>query len=872
MPKKRVRSVYEGSPLTFENVGTMANSTPSDSPLSDDFDHHCLRIMNPQTACLHIHRETGSVTVGSVNGHSSHSRVQVVIKNGRFMDAGFEITIEALRNGQSSTPRPNFVNFVIDAIDIEHGTSNKTCCNNLQWKWLGKSSGGGSMYAKAPPDVRTAKMEIKRRTLEVKVLVTGYVCSNKERLDAVMSAAGANSNIQKFFGLLRGDELFLTLYLVFPAFTDQRKAFFETQFMKPLQQNVHLRVQPYQQYLPADQKLVFGMGGMPGFKNSIFCGTLGDPRATYHALSSRGRKQPLQIAWSSARALIAEEEYYERFLDYICAKRPQVRLQQTSQAVLGPALRSFPHGSIQAPAMNINYLAYVKLQDAHPQEIRPNISILRFGEVFKITFKPRQSDAGALQVSNEVAFGTVLFLEPGTRQDAHFVLGIVFGTSKETMMQTRSDAYHPVQLTPVANLKPQKKWLSAMQTFSESTIPVANFQIIFRVRDLVLPQFGYFEDHNIDLRDGREQDHSSAAASANRQKWNSSLQAVFQAMISFTAQIDWSTPMINSQETILLRTAISTIKNGLLLLRADLNNQHVRTVAGLALLMSSVGHKIILVEDDSERRSKLGWLLAFMLRGFQANSPSGSRPMYVLHYTTTDIETTGHHDFQERASVDLHLKTSFDGLAEHQVNADTGNWHAHINANPPQLAPRGHIPQTFSLDDHVASLIRIGNPQRRAQYYQDRAVVLNSTTAPGPLISQIKQRRSQIVGDVIRNTNILLTDSKTAVSDPIKNAYIAKQSEPATRPVVFLLTTDVMTFPTAAAVLLAYPQLLCSIICGHSNPPSEQGNPRRMYLASRDRKDVNGNVMEVRNECIETLELSLWQMAVDAGGQVHTLE
>jgi hypothetical protein len=824
----------------------------SPNPMSDDFDFHSINEHAQYRGLFLCSPEDrdNRLEIGGLLKHPQDFRYEVDFNGGRLGTPGLEILIEHVPTNLGAS------------VFFEPGVAegSRYHLHSFKTEWLGRPGGGGHMYDQDPRSVGAASLDIKKRTLKVRIHIYGQVSPDPSAIGALYRALPAGSAERRFIASLTtpsDNGLAIWIYCVVPV---EAMTVLEARSLAYLRHAVANRVPPYYQYTHPQNVINLSMLPLPGFRRNMYCrisSTGPQTRygpATFELMDTRGRRAPRPVAQVNQVGLIRDWQRYQAFCTKIRGSLQSLKLVRTSWPVLGAATRAFGAitGRPAVPEPTDKTLLLGLINVVRTKERFP-IKSPYPGAIALLAWHGKRAD-GRLAPTGEVAMGMVLQV---AQSDLNAVgAKVVFGLWTQSQSLKRHAVRGVANAVPewvevrfITNTKLPEAQLHALEAFSKQiTVPA-----ITSLHANVLFSPSPIPQTPKDLRHG-------PSASENDPNELNNCETRFANAVQDLRSLPQMANLSQSELQFLTQVP-AEISGFYRLVRASVARESFRAVLGLALTLTNTRpqtasgkkstHQTILVIDNVEDRSKICYDIHRLLKGMVAKGRNGGelwKGKKILSWSAVDIEhhftppprdqTALRNDLENvihpfREQFELFCKFIYSDLPEHSIALDQTGTYIRAPFNDP---PANHTPLGMSMGDAKQDYF-VRHPQEAHQYYLDRANMINH--APGNIDAiHEMQRRCHIVDrNVLGEADILITDPATAMSEDAKAAFPT--------PIIMYMNGQAALFPEAAGVLMAYPKMEAAFVIGDTTD-----NRHPPQVASG----------EGRNEAWKTYGRPIWTM------------
>lgn len=778
----------------------------------------------------------------------------LLVNAGRTGSPGLEVNVTIA--GTNTQPRISVTIFLEPGVHAgRDGVEQYYNLHLGETQFLGLPGGGGHMYHNDPQPVHLGvAVAQKRQTLRIKLISYGHVCHDPDGLAAIrvrLPPGSADIQVLDAMTSARGTSATAFrawFYCRVPAPVLQ---IFTTNVLFWFRWMCGQRFQPLFQYPTAILNL--DMDPLPEFRNSMYCNmvtqqgaqVLGDPvlqiADTIGSLDRRNR------AVANSVALVRENQGHEAFCIDIGKNLQGMKLLRTMPPILRKATRLLtPNNTAQPrdlPTDPNAYFGYIYIRTtsrAFP------ITTPRPGSLFLITWFTNLE--GIMQRTSNIAYGMVLASDLAI-SSARASFAVALWIRDVALRRTASSDIDaaptsPVELRFIQNRQVPLLLLSRMVRFTG----LSTNQTVQALQANVFRQIGQssFRD---DLHQGPQPPLDDPAEMAR-----------LDGMFHNFAQIFQNSPfmsIIRPAESHLLSIVPGQVFGKIQLIRTTIDWNSFRAVYGLILILVGMGHRVIIVVEEPDDRSRVCWdLFNLFQRTDTTDNYYGRtwRAKRLLSCSSTDLEykspsmeqsvvarsDLSHPRHSLRPALDLYFKMLLDDLPSHTYLHDQGT----LYSAPAAAAPAYHTPQATSWADHAQWHFN-QNPGDRAQHFADRARVLNGQVIAVDEATAMLSRLSVTRRKILSKADVVVCDSATAMSFDVRAAFLS--------PVIFLANTHRMGFATGVSVLLQHPGHIAAFVLG--NLDDQKHGP--VVFASQG-----------RNEAMVTMRNSLWETYIWAGQKV----
>jgi hypothetical protein len=828
----------------------------SPNPMSDDFDFHSINEHAKYRGLFLCSPEdpANRLEIGGLLKQPEDFRYEIDFNGGRLGTPGLQILIEHVPTNLSAS------------VFLEPGVAegSRYHLHSFKTEWLGRPGGGGHMYDQDPRSVGAASLDVKKRTLKVRIHIYGQVSPDPSAIGALYRALPAGSAERRFIANLTTPSdkgLAIWIYCVVP---EEAMTAFEACSLAYLRHAVANRFPAYYQYTHPQDVLNLSMQPLPGFRQNIYCRISSTgPQTRYGSASlelmdTRGRRAPRPVAQMNQVGLIRDWQSYQAFCTKIRDSLQSLKLVRTSWPVLGAATRAF--GAITGrPAVPepMDKTLLLGLINVVRTKVSFPIKCPYPGAMAVLAWHGKRAD-GRLAPIGEVAIGIVLQV---AKSDLNAVEAkVVFGlwtqcqTLKQRAVRGVANAVPEwVEVRFITNAKKPEAQLQALEAFSKQvTVPaVTSLHANVLFSPSAIPQT------RKDLRHGPSAPENDPNELNNRKI----------RFVNAVQDVQNLPQMANlSQSELQFLTQVPAEISGFYrLVRASVARKSFRAVLGMALTLTNTRpqiasgrkstHQIILVVDNVEDRSKICYDIHRLWREAVANGRNGGelwRGKKILSWSAVDIEhhftppprdqTALRNDLEDvthplREQFELFCRFTYSDLPEHSIALDQTGAYIKAPFNDP---PANRTPLGMSMGDAKQDYF-VRHPQETHQYYLDRANMINDAPGNTDDIHDMQRRYHIVNRKVLGEVDILITDPATAMSKDVKAAF--------PKPIIMYVNGQAALFPEAAGVLMAYPKMEAAFVIGDT---TDSRHPPQVASG------------EGRNEAWKTYGRPIWTMMANA--------
>ena len=813
--------------------------------------YRCLILCNPRTP--------NSFEVGDLYKDISEVRYGIRLNAGRLGTPGLEFIVERKKTSHAPALSATIVfePGVAEGRD-EQGTQ-RWQLHFCETTWLGRRGGGGHTYDRDPKSIREAPLDDKKGMLKVSMKGYGHLPVDPSAVSALRNAVPAGSDARRLLKTLTSwtDSVDASVYCIIPS---NERTNFEARVLAPFNIAVGSRLAPYHQYTAPRNIISLSLPPLPGFRNHICCDMLSTSPTQYgppnlQLCDTRGRRAAAPVANLNSIGLIRECQAYEAFCEDLGNCIHRGKLVRTRMPVLSSATRAYGsdtlRGQVQLPVENHGYTLYI--ESAQTTKAHSFVAP-RSDTMFEVVRCSQQAD-GTYAETGEKGDGMVLQASQSFLQQVRsgFVMSLLISGNiwgQQAAYRLADAAVDHVRLRFVRNRNSAQRQLAALTFFRSlappDTIAALQGKVLFRAFPTSQAQH--------DLRPGPDS------------AWSNVVQ-VFSRIAQYDTTINdlASLPRmanVSQAEVQFLAQVPARISNFSQVVQTSVAKDNFRTVNALMLALIAVHHRIIVVVEELEDRSKV----CYDLNGLFADACGFGRFCQPIlqkksarAYSAVDLDselTPAPRDevalmnlspsdplHPRRERIELAFKFLMSDMPEHRYMLDEEG--SHFNASF-LAGPPNRTPLRMSMGDGIQSYL-VSRQAIREQYYADRRRILDNAPATVDEIHEMSGRRAGVVRNVLKRTDILICDIATAMSDDVKASFAT--------PVIMLVGTEKMVFGQAVGVLTSFPQHVAAFAFGH---PLDPRNPVQF---------ASGGL----NEAWSTYSRSLWQMMQNAGTGYYSL-
>lgn len=733
-----------------------------------NFDFRHLDKMGPYPVLI-LSRPTSdaSIEIGSLYNNitgNTTDRIEIEFDSGRTGSPAVDITItrSGVQGGPSTSVTLAYEPGVHAGNDGEGNAWYNLHTFGLQWQ--GRSGGGGMMYANDPVVIRGLSIAVKRTLLKVGMITHAYVARDPSAFAALRRLLQPVDLLQTLLDHMTSPLWTAWLYVIIPQQDEVR---IQRPVLEPIfaMCSGNLRPPRYHPYTQPRIVLDLDMPHLPGFRNSMYCDlitnqqnqqVLGPP--TRQIMDTVGCKEAASHAIGHSVGLIRENQGHEEFCEDLGKVTQSIRLVRSQYPVHTKATRSFGAGEPAAmrPTDLYAYLGFVKIVRTSRQF---SITAPKRGSMFLVRLITRDGAQHWIP-TQQFCYGTVLGQHAAvTAAGADFAMVLQMPASMRDQASRDVSSAQPggISLSYIRNRGPAQIELDALRGFGNNLRGTArDWRTKVCAQQLKAP-------HLADIRGGPQ--HNMVAM--------------------YTAAVAWAKQqqLINTNDRSqvdLLDVVPASIDRQSTLIRTSVRSARFPAIRLAMLMLIAVHHRIVFVIDEPEDRAQLAYDLYRDLQRINAMPMSTQlhgrmSHLHVLRYSSTDVDfdpnAAGSNiqsplsDRRNRTRPILDIQNKFicDDLPDESYLFDNGTYHN----SPDSVPPPATTPLPFSLGDSIRNHLS-AHPRFRAQYYTDRARLLdNATPLPFPDAIAILQWRHDLVRDILSRTGILICDYETAASEDV---------------------------------------------------------------------------------------------------------
>lgn len=797
--------------------------------MTENFDFHHINSEARYRALVICFPEdpANRLEVGNLEKHGDELRLQANFDGGRLGTPGLQLWVEHIPSR------------LIGKVFFEPGVSQggNFHLQEFSTKWLGRQGGGGHKYDHEPVSVRTADLEVKKRTLKVCMKSFGHVSPDPSAIDAILNALPAHlpeHRLLTWSTAWSKSSFNACIYCVVP---EDKITSLDARSLAPLRRAIKDRPPPYHQFSYPRNVLNLTMPPLPEFRNHIYFNISGSTphghrydNVVLPLVDTLGRREPLPVAQVNANGLIREYQDSRIYHHDFASNLQCVRVVRASFRTLSRATRAFG-GTTGNPAvaLPLEEGPYFACVDSLNLTSQHKLLLPRAGEVFHVCRYRQQN--GQWLPTTETAWGVVLRLSPSDL--AKIGTKIVLGLSmlSESLKQRAAGCItiavaETVGFRWLPNNKVAETELEALRQFGK----MLGLPMLTSLRINVL--FQPLGARNVpqgrkDLRHGPNPPGNNPTELAHRQ---ASYNVGVQDLLSQLA-----TTSRNERD---LLNHVPSLFDGLFqLLHASMAQVQFRSVLAAPLALTNAGHRIIIVVEDQAGSSSICHYINHLLKSLMARGRDGGRfwtRKKIVSYTTLEVEhrfDSLFHDLDDlsspehpmRMQVELGFELLHSDLPEHSFMLDQQGQYFTANYASP---PPARTPLAHSMGDAIM-LHHLSNPTQRGQYYADRAAVIDNRALSADQIRGIRARRHEAVRKALQGVDILVTNAATAVSTDVKASFDS--------PVIMLMDAHQTTFAQAISVFMAYSRLEAGFVVGVDGETQLPGGK----FASKDHNEAS---------------------------------
>lgn len=818
----------------------------TDIPTSPNFDFNDIRVMGPYPVIILIGQpnvaaflEVGSFTPAQPNETSYMIR----LNGGELGTPGIEITIAAPAISVSEPAITVTLAYEPGVLVPYPGEENRYNLSRFEAQWLGGSGGGGHMYDHDPMAIRNSQLDDKKRTIRVQATIHGVVPSNPATLRLLRERFGiVGSPHDRLLALLTSSDFTGKFYFRVPDMLAIQM--FNDDVLSHLRRAHQLRLTPYHQYTTPKLVVSLDMDELPGFRRHMMCdrtiqGAVRTYSAPYKVLGdTTGRRDVRLVTMIHGLGICREEQVHDRYCTDLEAASVLVKLIRTRDPVLSRATRdpisSNLHGRAAEPIDHRIYMGFCKIASGFHQT---PIRIPRPGSLGCISWMV--NDGQSWKATGQQAFGIVLeHHNMHATMQADFVMALHL---RDDALRQRASPNPAAAKSEAVVFKSVRNWHSAqrqlrgLQRLSAASI---TSPVLTNLRTLMQPQD--LQTRTIrDLSAGPDGQHDPTTCSV--------------ANAWFLSCSMLSNHSIHEVEVLNLASRI----NGYIhRIRTSTGANSARSVFALMATLMLVDYRFIVAIEEPAARSEFSYRLNSFLQDMHGDPTYLNRPdlqsKRILSCSLLEVDVASVADDQAtdlssrdhpfRRRLQALFKFMLGGLAEEAVLYDTGAYHSSSLSNPPTNC----TPQAWSMAARISDYL-LRNPALRAQYYTDRARVLNSEKITGDDLAEIENRIKTITRAVSGEQDVVICDYNTAMSRDMAKSF--------EKHIVIFGNTHRITFSRLASVVVHHSNIEAAILLGQ--PADQRFGP--LQLASRG-----------RNEAMTSFGRSAWDVLETCGGSPAT--
>ena len=711
---------------------------------------------------------------------------------------------------------------------------------SLDALWLGRSGGAGHMYDHDPNVVGNSMLDVKKRTLRVQVTTHGFVSSDPTALRQLRQRFSAAGNRHgQLLAMLTSPDFTGKLYFRVPSMPSIQM--FNDDVLSHLQRACHFRLTPYHQYNNPANVVHLDMDELPGFRRHMMCdrtiqGTVPTYSAPHKVISDTiGRHDLRVVTMIHGVGICREEQAHDMYCVGLENASIIIKLVRTRVPVLSrprrDTLANNIYGRAAEPVDQHVYMGFCKIVSGSPPA---PIRIPRPGSLGYVSWVRWNGQRWA--VTEEQAFGMVLAPHARhTTMQADFVMALNIRDNVIKQRASQNPVAERVIFKYIRNRQAGQTQLTGIKRLGGSTIMNP---VLTNLRTLMIHQ----DVQSVSFRDlsaGPEEQHPPATCATAKAWFATSLLM----------------PHCTLQEIDVLNLATG-INRYMHRIRIPTGGKPARSVYALMGTLMLVGYRFVVAIDEPAARSEFVHYLHLFLRAVQADPMWLNRPNLqskrIVSCSIVDVDVTPVGDDRStdlsssahplRRKLGLVFKLMLGGLAEEAVLYDTGAYHGSSANNPPPNC----TPQAWSMADRVSDYL-LRTPALRAQYYADRARVLDPGSISEADLTAIEERFKVVHRAVFAEQDVVVCNYNTAMGEEIVKSF--------EKHIVICGNTHRIPFSKVAAVIVPHSSLKAAILLGH--PADRRFGP--MQLASRG-----------RNEALTTFGRSAWDVLEICGGSLCT--
>jgi hypothetical protein len=784
--------------------------------------------MNPHRAAVRLEfveptsaiRGTLPLDLGRLESDLPNFRIRIHLNAGRIGLPAAELRIQmpTLTGGNTTELRMAFEPGV-------HAPSapgaNRYNLQQFSGKFQGRPGGAGSMYREDHPDLRgETDVAKKKRTLKMKITTHGFVpYPDTFAMDAILGDARTPPTACDFIRMLRdATAANMIWYCMFDADVLDRV---RVEIVDPFQTIINQRRPPLSQYDPTRQVLTLDMARYKDFGNKMYCtadqnipGGFTGPR--HHLPDMQGRTAVDTVAKLHIIGHIREFHGQKDLNQAFCNTLQDIRVVKSKYEIhrRAPGDPAAQSGDV-TPNDCYVYVIYINVASAITQDYDAPPP----GARFQIFWQTKVTES---------AYGIVLDVLPSTlrEKNAAFVMALFkVPPQAKGRAATRSAYAKPekVRMVLIPNRMTAQAQLDALHRYAN----MSNKPVIVSLKLLSVYRRSISKLSTRDIR-------------GNAATWN---RALIETR-AYPLQNRALTPGADNMLTQLVQHVDRYIE----LLETPLQGPHINACLALTWQFLATGLSVIIVSDHPESRSDLAYQI-WEMRRIAVQAPEFGNLWFekkLLAYTCSAISHDGDSPaaVQTRRALDLSSRY-LDDLPNHEWPCDeSGNLGQSVSINRRQ----GSVPPTMSMGNAIHAVIgNLYTPQARRQYYLDRQQDIDNTRPASTDVKPILEFRNALELQIIQKTDVLITDSATAVTENVRNSM--------KNAVLIYMDTQATPFSTVAATIASYPNAHQVFVCGNR----ADNRYRLRWYARND------------NEARAATAHGAWNVFVRAGNVPHSL-
>ena len=784
----------------------------SRNPLSDGFDFHRLGRLTEQNAV--IYTPPGEAEPGMATGYeigtfekNMHSSVSVNINPGRY-----GLPRLAINFYQRGFDRPIAgVTFEPGLFELVQGGHRMQQLEFIDLKTLGKAGGGGHMYQHDPQN--TVKNHNAKKCIgRFNVIVNRCeVLPTLQGLNAYRNSLAPNSGEARFINdLMSLRRMRFRFYIrvahegVWPTLQDT--------VLQPLQHCIQLKVPAFHQYISPTNVINLNMPLRHLLRDRIYCdrdanGQMG-PDGGNMLSDTKGRCHAKPVYQVHRIGVVREYQAQIERTSKLCTYNLTMTIRRNPRNLLTCATdQSGAIKNVAVPQHEHMYTGAV---------------VLPLGTRHYVPHAGTMFDIVITQIGGPLTFktsGVVLDVSESLlqRRNCAFILCLLIVPDALLTMNLDQDQIVLSKLThiPCDQLAARKLDLLKMFEGPVTSPGPAAFQLASTTHLTTLWRISR------DIRD-------------DPNVWDN-------CIADCKAYGHFKTAMTTTETQFLSQVPVKFI--GYTLLVQTLQSDSMRVIFAFVLALAATGRQVIIVSNSLEARRQYARSLLKCLES--ARSKKGLRcdsfwsTARLLSYATVACKS------DTALRLQAHRECLLDDFPEHDWVADETagvTTHCPLSTGLGRVAQR--LPDTKSVTYHSRLDLLLRTFRDRARLADARATLGEHST-----MRIINDRRKHVLR-VLQDTEILVTDTETAMNDIVQESF----SDP------FLVMVDAhdMLFSDGAAVIAANPNFEGALICAPSTADPEEW---LTGLASTD----------PQNEALTSFGRSLWGVLTLAGEQVLVL-